>query len=224
MQYDIHKIGGKVCRIYCGEHPKTLLIQPIVEREYSRWEEEVVLLTENNKALLIVAFEVSDWEKELMPWADRAVSKREGVGEHAHDTLTYIEQELLIALQSRFGVLPCILGGYSLGGLFALWASMQTNAFMGIAAASPSVWIEGWLEYVQKHRTLAQQVYMSLGNKEEFAKNKSIAQVGENLRAYHKILLSQLGDERTILEWNEGNHFHNVSARTARGFIWNLTL
>lgn len=95
---------------------------------------------------------------------------------------------------------------------------------MGIAAASPSVWIEGWLEYVQEHRTLAQQVYMSLGNKEEFAKNKSIAQVGKNLRAYHKILLSQLGDERTILEWNEGNHFHNVSARTARGFIWNLTL
>ena len=110
MQYDIQKIGGKVCRIYCGEHPRTLLIQPIVEREYSRWEEEVVLLTENNKALLIVAFEVSDWEKELMPWADRAVSKREGVGEHARDTLTYIEQELLITLQSR-------LGAYLLCGL-----------------------------------------------------------------------------------------------------------
>lgn len=224
MKYSIQEIGGKKCRIYCGTQPKALLIQPIAQREYSRWEEEVTLLTENNNAFLIAAFEVTDWEKELMPWADPAVSKKGGIGEYALDTLTYIEQELYTTMQLHFGKLPCILGGYSLGGLFALWASMQTDLFSGIAAASPSVWITGWLEYVQKHRTLAQQVYMSLGNKEEFAKNKSIAQVGKNIREYHKILLAQLGEKHSVLEWNEGNHFHNVAARTARGFIWNLTL
>lgn len=41
------------------------------------------------------------------------------------------------------------LGGYSLAGLFSLWAAYQTNLFAGIAAASPSVWFPGFLDYAK---------------------------------------------------------------------------
>lgn len=57
---------------------------------------------------------------------------------------------------------------------------------------------------------------------EEFSRNKSIAQVGNNIREYHNMLVSQLGESHTTLEWNAGNHFQDGAARTARGFAWNL--
>jgi predicted alpha/beta superfamily hydrolase len=49
---------------------------------------------------------------------------------------------------------PCktyIIGGYSLAGLFALWASTRTDLFFGVAAASPSVWFPGFIDYMADH-------------------------------------------------------------------------
>ena len=66
-----------------------------------------------------------------------------------------------------------ILGGYSLAGLFALWAATQINALYGVAAASPSVWFPGWPEHEAAHPIQAQRVYLSLGDREEHTKNKS---------------------------------------------------
>ena len=65
-----------------------------------------------------------------------------------------IEQRAFVfpaALEADYGKLPVILGGYSLGGLFALWSSMQTDRFAAIAAASPSLWIKDWLNYAEAH-------------------------------------------------------------------------
>ncbi|MCO7110734.1 alpha/beta hydrolase-fold protein [Gemmiger formicilis] len=65
-----------------------------------------------------------------------------------------------------------ILGGYSLSGLFALWAATQTNALYGTAAASPSVWFPGWLEYEAAHPIQTRRVYLSLGDREEHTKTR----------------------------------------------------
>ena len=62
-----------------------------------------------------------------------------------------------VDLRERFGALPCIIGGYSLGGLFALWAARNTDAFTAVAAASPSLWINGWGEYAAAHPILSPQ-------------------------------------------------------------------
>lgn len=225
MEQKVQTIGEKTCRIHWTELPEVIMIQPIGYQHASRVDEEIAWIRQrSNKPFVLAAFEIADWEKELLPWADPMVSKVQGVGEHAYDTLTYIEQELLPVLYAHFGVLPSILGGYSLGGLFALWASMQTERFVGIAAASPSVWVKGWLEYVCAHPTRAQRIYMSLGNKEANSKNKAIAEVNNCISEYHKQLLMLLGVEHTVLEWNEGSHFCNIAARTARGFLWNLAV
>ena len=53
------------------------------------------------------------------------------------------------------------LCGYSLAGLFALWAVYQTDFFAGTAAVSPSVWYPGWLGYAEEHRALTPAVYLS---------------------------------------------------------------
>lgn len=41
---------------------------------------------------------------------------------------------LFPALRERFGDLPAVIGGYSLGGLFSLWAAAQTDSFRAVAA------------------------------------------------------------------------------------------
>ena len=111
-----------------------------------------------------------------------------------------------------------ILGGYSLAGLFALWASTQTDLFYGIAAASPSVWFPGWMEFEQQRPIQTQRVYLSLGDKEERTKNIVMAAVGDNIRTLHSQLTARGAD--CTLEWNSGGHFKNADLRTAKAFRW----
>lgn len=51
-------------------------------------------------------------------------------------------------------------------------------AFTGIAAVSPSVWFEGRGEYAKTNDIQTEKVYLSLGDREEKAKNKRLAAVG----------------------------------------------
>ena len=111
-----------------------------------------------------------------------------------------------------------IFGGYSLAGLFALWAATQTSALYGVAAASPSVWFPGWPAYKAAHPIQTQHVYLSLGDREEHSKNQTMAAVGDNIRALHTAL-AQCGKD-CALEWNAGGHFKDAGLRTARAFAW----
>jgi predicted alpha/beta superfamily hydrolase len=169
---------------------------------------------------LLATIELEDWIVDLMPWPDEDVSRDPESGKHAQETLSYVLTALAPELQQRYGPLPIILGGYSLGGLFAIWASMQTDSFKAIAAASPSVWIHDWMSFAKKHVSLADYIYLSLGNQEEHVKNQAIARVGDNLRAQYALLQEQLGPEHCTLVWEEGGHFANNEERLARAFAW----
>ena len=223
MKLETTKIGNKDCRIYTAEQPMALLIQPMGRHELKTIDREVELIAEGSgKMFVLAAFDIADWDMELTPWQDPSVSTIPEVGLRATNTLYYIDHTLLPWLCERFGDLPCILGGYSLSALFSLWAATQTDDFAGIGASSPSVWIKDWLGYAEQHPTRAADVYLSLGDKEELTKDRSIAQVGHNIRRYHQMLLGQLGDTHTTLVWNEGTHFYNGTQRTADGFTWCL--
>lgn len=161
---------------------------------------------------------VDDWDVDLMPWPDRKISRDERAGHCAGQTLRFIQEEVL----PRHPGLPVILGGYSLAGLFALWAATQSDAFAAVAAASPSLWIEGWVPFAREHAPRAGAVYLSLGDREEIAKNAAIARVGDCVRAQHELLRGQLGPERCTLVWEQGGHFTDNAGRLARAFAWCL--
>ena len=169
-----------------------------------------------------MTIELDDWTLELLPWPDGNISRDPEAGKHAQDTLQYILQELIPELQYRYGPLPVVLGSYSLGGLFALWASCQTDAFAAVAAASPSVWVHGWLPFAKKNAPRAARIYLSLGDREEKVKNQAIARVGDNLRSYYELLQRQLGPDHCTLVWEPGGHFNDNPARLARAFAWCL--
>ena len=216
-------IACRPCRQFGSETPDCLLVQPSARHETGILEQEAAQIAAlTGRSFLLVTIELEDWTLDLMPWPDGNISRDPEAGKHAEETLEYILQDLLPELEQRYGSLPVILGGYSLGGLFALWAAGRTDRFRAVAAASPSVWIHGWLPFAKKNEPMASHIYLSLGDREEHVKNQAIARVGDNLRAYYELLRKQLGPDRCTLVWEEGNHFTDNAGRLARAFAWCL--
>ena len=216
-------IGGRKCRLFGAENPGCILVQPSARHENAMLEAEAQQIASLSKVPSVLAtIELEDWMVDLMPWPDGNVSRDPEAGQHGQETLDYVLMALVPELQKLYGPLPMILGGYSLGGLFALWASMQTDCFRAVAAASPSVWIHNWMPYSGKHVPMADNIYLSLGDQEEHVKNQAIARVGDNLRAQYELFQKQLGAEHCTLVWEKGGHFADNEGRLARAFVWCL--
>jgi predicted alpha/beta superfamily hydrolase len=210
-------INGRLCILYQDEAATHLLIQPIDEHDLELLDQEIEAIKKlSDKPFSLVAFMIKDWNQELTPWAAPAVFGKVPFGSGAEKTLEFITSRLLPEVQENIPHL--ILGGYSLAGLFALWSGYQTDKFDGIVAASPSVWFPKWIEYATDNKPLAKSIYLSLGDKEEKAKNPVMAQVGNAIRRQNELLTGQM--DNTILEWNPGNHFVDSEKRTAKGFAW----
>ena len=210
-------IDGRLCFLYQDEAATHLLIQPIDEHDLELLDQEIEAIKKmSDKPFSLVAFMIKDWNQELTPWAAPAVFGKVPFGSGAEKTLEFITSRLLPEVQENIPHL--ILGGYSLAGLFALWVGYQTDKFDGIVAASPSVWFPKWIEYATDNKPLAKSIYLSLGDKEEKAKNPVMAQVGNAIRRQNELLTGQM--DNTILEWNPGNHFVDSDKRTAKGFAW----
>ena len=221
MTAQIMQIGNRLCRIYGEAHEEYLLLQMTGEHELQSMESEVTAIAQSAHHFLFAAVPVESWNDALSPWEAPAVWGKQGFGGKAADTLRFLTEQVIPTLEQRFHLpenVKIILGGYSLAGLFALWASTQTGLFYGVAAASPSVWFPGWMEFEQQRPIQAQRVYLSLGDKEERTKNTVMAAVGDNIRT----LYSQLAERSTdcTLEWNSGGHFKDTDLRTARAFQW----
>ena len=215
------QLGNRPCRIYGEAHAEYLLLQMTGEYELQSMESEVTAIAQSAHHFLFAAIPVESWNDALSPWEAPAVWGKQGFGGKAADTLRFLTEQVMPTLKQQYPLpenVKIILGGYSLAGLFALWASTQTALFSGVAAASPSVWFPGWMEFEQQHPMQAQRVYLSLGDKEEHTKNAVMAAVGDNIRALHRELAG-CGKDCT-LEWNSGGHFKNADLRTAKAFRW----
>ena len=216
------QIGNRPCRIYGEAHTEYLLLQMTGEHELQSMDHEVTAIAQGSAhSFLFAAVPVKSWNDELSPWEVPAVWGKEGFGGNAADTLRFLTEQAIPTLKQQFalpGNVRIILGGYSLAGLFALWASTQTDLFCGVAAASPSVWFPGWMEFEQQHPIQAQCIYLSLGDREERTRNATMAAVGDNIRALHS-RLAERGTDCT-LERNNGGHFKDADLRTARAFRW----
>ena len=217
-------ICGKKCILYLNEDTEYILIQPVDENDISVLDNEVKHIEENtDRNFSLVAFKIEDWNSELTPWEMPLLRGKGNFGDGATRTLEFIKNDLIPALSEYTNTenkeIKYILGGYSLAGLFSLWSGYQTDIFEGIAAVSPSVWYKKWIEYVEAEKPLSEKIYLSLGDTEEKTKHQILSKIGENIRKQHEILENS-GNVKTVLEWNEGNHFKNPDIRTAKGFLW----
>ena len=217
-------ICGKKCILYLNEDTEYILIQPVDENDISVLDNEVKYIEENtDRNVSLVAFKIEDWNSELTPWEIPLLRGKGNFGDGATRTLEFIKNDLIPALSECINAgnngIKYILGGYSLAGLFSLWSGYQTDIFEGIAAVSPSVWYKKWIEYVETEKTLSEKIYLSLGDTEEKTKHQILSKIGDNIRKQYEIL-EKSENVKTVLEWNEGNHFKNPDIRTAKGFLW----
>ena len=214
MKYQVLTFGEK--------DADTLLIQMVDDHELKGIEKEVFRIREltGGQRFFLKAVIVNDWNKDLSPWRAPAVFGNEDFGDGAEKTLQFLLDEILPApsAETEQAVKRIYIGGYSLAGLFALWAGYQADRFDGIAAASPSIWFPCFTEYMRSHPLHAGRVYLSLGDREERTRNPVLSQVGNAIRDAENILKE--GGADCILEWNKGNHFKEPDDRTAKAFAW----
>ena len=215
-------IDSKKCIGYLTDDTKYLLIQPVDEHDIKVLDNEVVEIQKNtDKQFSLVAFKIEDWNNELSPWEAPPVFRNKSFGSGASATLESIESKLIPTVKEKYKLdndIKFILGGYSLAGLFSLWSAYKSKTFSGIAAASPSVWFNGWEEFMDNNTPLSNTIYLSLGDTEEKTKNKVMSAVGDNIRKQSELLKNN--NINTILEWNKGGHFSNSDLRVAKAFAW----
>ena len=222
MEREIFTVGGTDCCRFGEKRSKYVLIVPCGSNDFSSSEKlfEETAKRAGDAAFSLCCFAVGSWNRDLSPWEAPPVFGKEPFGDGAEKTLAFLQKELLPTLFPEAGK-TYLIGGYSLAAFFALWAAYQTDAFAACAAASPSVWFPNWDSYFLSHKILAKYVYLSLGDREEKAKNPVFARVGDRIRLQKKHF-EETGETKAILEWNEGNHFRAGEIRTAKGFAWAL--
>lgn len=194
---------------------KITLVQPIDRMGIKSLKRELTQIRElTQTAFSLTAIAVDDWNRDLSPWSAPPVFGKEPFGDGAKETLDYILEAC--SDQSR----SYILGGYSLAGLFCLWAAYNTDRFSGIAAASPSVWFPNFTDYLRENKLQTDAVYLSLGDAEAKAKNPTLATVSDCIEDTYTIIKDQ--KITCTLEWNPGNHFKDPDLRCAKAFTWIL--
>ena len=171
----------------------------------------------------LASIKITDWNSDLTPWAIPPVYKNDdpftGGADAYLETLT---GEIIPAIIGELGSEPeyIALVGYSLAGLFAVYAMYRTKLFSRIASASGSLWYPGFMDYAKSHdlAALSEKLYLSLGDKEARTRNQIMATVEQNTVALFDHYKS-LGVE-AVFEMNAGNHFQNAAQRMAKGIAW----
>ena len=190
------------------------------------------------------------WEENFSPWcAPRVFAKGPNFGDGAQKMLDTLINQVIPWTESELTDPPTyrVLVGYSLAGLFSLWAGVSqqvargcqpddvssqpgaphvdavpTPTFQRIGAVSGSFWFPGLLDYVDQQLSGGAvgltHAYLSLGDREARTPNPQIMHVQENA----ELLASRLESAgiTSMFELNRGNHFQNVEGRMQKALDW----
>ena len=197
----------------------------------------------------LVCIGVDLWEENFSPWcAPRVFAKGPNFGNGAQKTLETFINQVIPWAESELREPPAYraLVGYSLAGLFSLWAGVTqagvsqqvargcqhdataphvdvpTPTFQRIGAVSGSFWFPGLLDYADQQLSGGAvgltHAYLSLGDREARTPNPQIMHVRENA----ELLASRLESAgiTSMFELNRGNHFQNVEGRMQKALDW----
>jgi len=199
-----------------GDLKASTFLMYLVDESNPEDYEQIYQKIFNEFQLCMIAVSIHDWQGELSPWAAPAIFGKHDFAGNASLLLLELESFWMwFEKDNQIETNQLYLCGYSLAGLFSLWASSQTNLFKKIAAVSPTVWYLNFVEYMQQNPIQTREVYMSLGDKEANAKNKVMATVRDCFDAVIQILQKQ--DIQLTYEYNPGNHFQDVELRMTKG-------
>lgn len=176
-------------------------------------------------AFNLVSISNLHWYEDLSPWAhDPVLSKADHFTGGAKDFEIFMKDQVIpLAEQVSGNAGPVrVLAGYSLAGLFAVYAPYISDEFQCIVSASGSLWFPDFTEWALGSDFVRkpESVYLSLGDRESKTRNEIVNRNQANteaLRSHYEAL-----GIRSVFELNPGNHFNNATHRLAKGIVWTL--
>lgn len=160
------------------------------------------------------------WDHDMAPWSCPPIFPGDapctgGADEYLRLLLAEIipqAEELIFGRPAHVSI-----AGYSLAGLFALYALYRCDAFKNAASMSGSLWFPGFKEFALAHtmKRKPERVYLSLGDREAKTKNEFLRSVQINteeiVEHYRRLGLD------VVWELNRGDHIKNAALRSAKG-------
>ena len=180
------------------------------------------LLSLTGKGFVLITINTENWNDDLSPWpADPVFRNTPGFGGKADAHLDKILKEILPTCEDvlkQQDIHPSWYGlaGYSLAGLFALYAGYCSDRFQRIASVSGSLWYPSFLDFCRKEKLSesVDYVYLSLGDAEARTKNPFLSKVESCTEEMEEILRPST---EVFYELNKGDHFFEPTYRLAKG-------
>ncbi len=212
---------GITVRVYEAAAPSnTYIYLPVFEEDGEEIQKEMDRL--GCPPAHLITFSLPDWMGDLSPWPHEAIFKKaEPFAGNADATLEFLQEDVIPRVEKEPAEIR-ILAGYSMGGLFALYAPHKTDLFESVLSASGALWYTGFKKYVEEtpfQRTPV-SVYLSLGDKESKTRNPYFQRnqgVTEELAEWY-----QDQGIRSTFCLEEGSHNTDPVPRLCKGIQWIL--
>lgn len=179
---------------------------------------------EGAKPFQLISVSHLDWDVDLSPWpAPSVISRDDNFQGHADAYCDFLTEEVVPFAEKELGkASENVLAGYSMAGLFALYAPYRTKIFDKLVCASGSVWYPNFVEYVKQHPypRNPQCIYLSLGDKETHTKNPYLQTTQTCMTELEARYLG--AGIRTVFVTNVGGHHDHTTRREAQGIAWAL--
>lgn len=167
----------------------------------------------------VIFIERIDWNRELTPWPAKAVFRGQpDFGGGADAYLRELMQEIIPVVEEDLRPAARIIAGYSLAGLFAVYAALETKLFRAIASVSGSMWYPGFAEYAAHKHAAPEIAYFSVGEREKLGRSAAFHSIEECTQRVCDCLAAR--GARTAFELNPGGHFNDTDGRMRRAFDW----
>ena len=217
--------ASKTVSVFPGAEPNTPVIYLNTYANEGKQVFEVAQKT-GCPPFSLVAISNLEWNHDMPPWDSPAAFKKgEPFTGGAGDCLRLLVEEIIPRAEKELVGPPAWRGiaGYSLAGLFALYAIYQTDVFSRVGCISGSLWFPGFKEYVLSHepKRWPDCIYFSLGDKESKIRNPVLKIVQENTEEIQTFYQNKGID--TVFQLNPGNHFVQGIERTIAGIQWLLS-
>ena len=162
-----------------------------------------------------------DWNADLSPWREKAVFRgQEDFAGNADAYLQRLIDCIIPEAECRLTIRRRMIAGYSMAGLFAMYAAARCDLFSGAASASGSMWFGGFIDFLKRAPHIPQRAYFSVGDREKLGRNRAFQSIEDCTRAAEKVLRERSAE--TIFELNPGGHFSDPVGRLAKGIRWIL--
>ena len=170
----------------------------------------------------LVVISKIDWDADMSPYpADKVICERDNFEGNADEYLKWMLTSLIPHCEKLLRVdnPRRILLGYSMSGLFSLYAMYHTDKFAAYISASGSLWYPDFDDYIISHEPMTKSpVYLSIGDKECISKNTYLQTTIDKTRHIYEHYKRQ--GHVAHFELNPGNHFMDGDIRQAKGIKW----